>query len=154
MSKNVYFSSKELYQIKEIPKNRTIEIKQRVKNLVSHTKTKLKKRFPNGIKPLIEEKTELEAKINGHETISYRQINEFQKRIDEIDQEFIRYSNLNYVIKNPKDYIEDLDKYRRDSGKTEAKKEKRLSNKSLSPTSLNTKKNKGGKLKKNKTIKK
>lgn len=148
MSKRVTFSSKN--QIRETPRNRTIEIKQRIKNLVLQTKVKLKRRFPNGIQPYLEEKAELEKKTNGHEIVSYRMVAQWDARIEEIDQENIRFENLNYIINHTKDYIEDLDKYRRDSGKQEARKEKRLkhSMRSSSPTSLNTnintRKSKGG----------
>lgn len=126
----------EISEIRETPRNRTIEIKQRLKNLVSRTKKTLKKRFPNGIEPLIEEKAVIEDLLNRHQTTTMRQL----KRVDEIDQEIIRYENLKYVIENPKDYIEYLEENREKSGRKEAKIEKklRLSIKDLSPTALNT----------------
>ena len=133
-NKSVSFN--EISEISETPRNRTIEIRQRLKNLVSRTKKTLKKRFPNGIEPLIIEKTELE---DSNQTTTMRQL----KRIDEIDEEIIRYANLKYVIENPKDYIEYLDKENEKSGRKESKIEKRLRTtiRELSPTALNTSKN-------------
>ena len=119
--KSVSFNESKI-EIREIPRNRTIEINQRLKNLVSRTKKTLKKRFPNGIEPLNDEKTELEELSNSNKPITMRQL----KRIDEIDEENIRYENLKYIIKNPKDYIKYLDKENEKSGRTESKIEKRL----------------------------
>lgn len=126
----------EISEIRETPRSRTIEIKQRLKNLVSRTKKTLKHRFPNGIEPLIEEKEVIEDLLNRHQTTTMRQV----KRVDEIDKEIIRYLNLKYVIENPKDYIEYLEENREKSGRKEAKIEKRLrlAIKDLSPTALNT----------------
>ena len=129
--KSVSFNESKI-EIREIPRNRTIEINQRLKNLVSRTKKTLKKRFPNGIEPLIIEKTELE---DSNQTTTMRQL----KRIDEIDEENIRYENLKYIIKNPKDYIKYLDKENEKSGRTESKIEKRLRlSIKNSPTTINT----------------
>lgn len=138
MSKKKVYFNELINEIMETPRNRTIEIKQRLNNLVSRTKKLLKKRFPNGIQPLIEEKTELETKINGNETVNYRQVLEWETRISEIDNAFIHYENLNFIIKNPKYYIEHLDETRKESGIKESKKEKKSKSIRLSPTSINT----------------
>jgi hypothetical protein len=45
--KNVSFN--EFREERETPRSRTIEKEQHLKNVVSHSETKLKKRFPNGI---------------------------------------------------------------------------------------------------------
>lgn len=134
MSRKVSFNESKI-EIRETPRNRTIEINQRLKNLVSRTKKALKKRFPNGIEPLIDEKTELEELSNSNKTITMRQL----KHIVEIDEEIIRYENLKYIIKNPKDYIKYLDTENEKSGRIESKIEKqlRLSIKN-SPTTMNT----------------
>ena len=140
MSKQVTFSSTN--QIKETPRNRTIEIKQRSKNLIWLTKAKLKKRFPDGIQPYIEEKARAEAELElmVHKTISYREMVNLEKYIADISDEIVRFENLHFIIKNPNDYIESLDEYRRDSGKIESKKQKKMniSIRSSSPTSRNT----------------
>lgn len=134
MSRKVSFNESKI-EIRETPRNRTIEINQRLKNLVSRTKKALKKRFPNGIEPLNDEKTELEELSNSNKTITMRQL----KRIDEIDEEIIRYENLKYIIKNPKDYINYLDTESEKSGRIESKIEKRLRlSIKNSPTTINT----------------
>lgn len=121
--KNVSFN--EFNEERETPKNRTIEKEQHLKNVVSHSKTKLKKRFPNGIEPLIKEKEELEEKINKSEN-----------RIIEIDNGIINFKKLNWMIKYPKDYIKMLKNERSETGIIESRKLK------LSPTTYkNTKQN-------------
>lgn len=139
MGKKVTFASKD--EIRETPRNRSIEIKQRSINLVSLNKKKLKKDFPNGIKALLEEKGDLEKLINvKHGPLKM----EWEHRVNKINDELDLFGYYQYIIKEPNNYIKLLDQRFHDSGEDDVKEYKKLAKRnlyssySLSPTSNNT----------------
>jgi hypothetical protein len=112
--KLVSFKSK--HETIEIQRNRSIEIKQCLKNLIKKSQKKINIRFPNGTQEYIDVKLQI---LENNENLTNKEVNE---RLSFIDQCIQSHELLERIIEDPVKYIQNLDNSRRNDGNIESKK--------------------------------